>query len=203
MRKDSQLAIALMLMLFVAASLSSARAGETVAVRLELLSAPVLQLQLGEVVDAPIRVRVLRQSDSQPLEGVAVDFFSDLLFCIPLDPNCNEPDPLMYGVFLSSPDEPPGSGRSLSNAEGIAVSPDFEAGSVAGSYQIAIGVYTHAGQNFSSLGSIAPSVAVVQGSGGGAPGTAATVPSSGWQAQALLVALLLVFGGLLLRRSQA
>jgi hypothetical protein len=199
MRKNALTARFILLMLIVVLPLGVVNAGEIVAVRLELLSPDSLHLQLDEVVDSPIQVRVLRQSDSQPLEGVLVSFFSDVRLCVPMDPACVEPNPSLYGGFLSAPNEPPGYVQVSSGADGIAVSPDFQAGSVAGSYRIVAAVYSVVGQNYSSsTGNPVTAVQVLQG--GNAGGATAVVPSSAWQGRAMLIGLVLLLGGLTLRR---
>lgn len=198
MLKDLVRRAAFGLLLSLGLSGGAALAGEIVLVRLELLSEPSLVLRVGETLESPIRVRVLRASDNQPLEGVQVNFIVDQEVCVPLDPDCVEPDPGLEGSFVDMPGGAPIPGVSLSDAEGVAVSPDFAAGSVAGSYLITPLVATVlSGQNFSQMGSPSPRVQLTQlGQFAAAPNI---VPVAGTFGLGVLVVLIVLGAAVLLR----
>ncbi len=187
--------------LLVSIPTASASTNGTVPVRLELLTDSTLQLDLGESREAPIRVRVLRRSDDVPLPGVRVQFLVNVLLCAPLMP-CELPDPQMYGAFFPVSGSVHGPGVVTSDALGVATSPDFRAGSVAGHYEIATGAYLLLSQEYTSSGSITPVVQVLQGGALVFPPdpSPANIPADGPFGLALLVMLLMLSGAWLLRR---
>lgn len=196
------LSSALLLLVLV----SSAATGQTVPVRLELLSEPTLRLELGEVREAPVRVRVLRESDGEPLPDVLVEFsvFGKILICAPLQP-CNQPDPRLHGSYLY----PWGVFSIRSDAQGIAVAPPLRAGTISGVYELYQAVYLTSGQNYTTLFTTTPRVLILQGNaapfppGSGisySPGAVVShIPVNGAWAQALLVITLVLSAAWLLR----
>jgi len=186
------------LLLALAMAAGTAQAGEAVPVRLELLSSPTLSLYVGDVVEAPIRVRVLRRSDDAPLEGVQVEFMVNSELCPPLM-TCNLPPAALYGSFARPPGQP---AFAISDEQGEAVSPSFRAGALSGSYELAMGVYSLSGQPYTSSGSVTPRVQVQQSGGGLAPPFTrpAIVPVDGRGGQLALLVLILLGAAWTIRR---
>jgi hypothetical protein len=110
-----------------------------VPVMVQILSAPGLILKVGDLQREPMRFRVLRSSDAMPLANVNLDVFVNYRGCIPLDPNCQEDPPGLYGHFETAGS--PSSLMLVTGADGSATAPLFRAGSVSGRYDIVAAVY--------------------------------------------------------------
>ena len=101
-------------------------------VRIETVSGQGQTLSVGSVASQPFVARVVRTADAVPMPGVRVVLFPNISFCIPLDPNCQEPPIDLYGEF-----EPPFDGSLTTDSQGLATTPPFRAGSLPGSYEVA------------------------------------------------------------------
>jgi len=197
--KAGQVLLTTLLLLF-AACCTTARAGGAVPVRLELLSPSTLSLDLGEVREALIRVRVLRRSDGVPLGGVPVQFFVNATICMPVPGAvpCTQPPAGLYGAFIPPPGGLPGTIVVVSNGQGEAVSPSFRAGTVPGVYQLANVVFATSGYASSDE----PSVRVLQGGAVVFPPdySPALIPVGGRAGQLALFVLILLGAAWTIRR---
>ncbi len=110
-----------------------------VPVTVQILSAPGVVLKVGHLLREPMRFRVVRTSDAVPLPNVNLEVLVDVRLCIPLDPNCQEDPPGLYGHFETAGS--PLSVMLVTDANGVATTPLFRAGSVSGRYEIAAAVY--------------------------------------------------------------
>ncbi len=192
------------LLLLMAMYCATARAGGAIPVRLELLTPSTLSLDLGELREAPIRVRVLRQSDNMPLGGVAVQFFVNATICMPAPGvSCTPTPPGLHGAFVPAPGGSPGTIVRISNGQGEAVSTSFRAGTVPGVYPLAAIVFGSSGHDSGG----AEQVQVLQG--GALPllvfppdPSAALIPVDGRGGQLALYLLILLGAAWSMRRRQ-
>jgi len=140
----------------------------------------------GQTIPGQFAVRLV-DPQGNPIQGLTVDFFTNVTGCVPLDPRCTPPPSAMWGHFVD------GTQSVLTDTDGVARAGNYVGGTVAGQYNVVGGVY--------SLGS-AKNAEILNGSAGPRAFFAinqfvvASLPASGLLGLLLLAAaiVLLSFG---------
>lgn len=161
---------------------------EVIAVRVEVLSAPDIRVRVNQIHAEPIRFRVVRESDNQPLPQVRVQVWVTVTICFGGDPNCFAQPHELYGRFVNGTNEVY-SVDLTTDQQGMVSTPPLRAGSLNGTYTVDAFVYPSENPGGLWSGPRYGRVVVVQG---GAIGGPTRIPASG--ADALLALGLLVAG---------